>query len=80
LLRYSRAHFPRLAEDITAEVWLRVTRALDRFVGGEPEFRAWIFAIASNEIMIRLGGRLAGPRSCWLTPRRSTATGTTPET
>jgi RNA polymerase sigma-70 factor (ECF subfamily) len=51
LLRYSQAHAPRLAEDITAEVWLQVTRALDRFVGDEQEFRAWIFAIARNKII-----------------------------
>jgi RNA polymerase sigma-70 factor, ECF subfamily len=51
LLRYSQAHAPRLAEDITAEVWLQVTRALSRFVGDEQEFRAWIFAIARNKVI-----------------------------
>jgi RNA polymerase sigma-70 factor, ECF subfamily len=51
LLRYSQAHAPRLAEDITADVWLQVTRSLDRFVGDEQEFRAWIFAIARNKII-----------------------------
>jgi RNA polymerase sigma-70 factor, ECF subfamily len=51
LLRYSQAHAPRLAEDITAEVWLQVARALDRFVGDEQEFRAWIFAITRNKII-----------------------------
>jgi RNA polymerase sigma-70 factor (ECF subfamily) len=51
LLRYSQAHAPRLAEDITAEVWLQVTRALYRFVGDEQAFRAWIFSIARNKII-----------------------------
>jgi RNA polymerase sigma-70 factor (ECF subfamily) len=51
LLRYSQAHLPRLAEDITADVWLQVTRVLDRFVGDEQEFRAWIFTIARNKII-----------------------------
>jgi RNA polymerase sigma-70 factor (ECF subfamily) len=51
LLRYSQAHIPRLAEDITADVWLQVTRALDRFEGDEQEFRAWIFTIARNKII-----------------------------
>jgi RNA polymerase sigma-70 factor (ECF subfamily) len=51
LLRYSQAHAPRFAEDITAEVWLQVTRALYRFVGGEQKFRAWIFSIARNKII-----------------------------
>jgi RNA polymerase sigma-70 factor (ECF subfamily) len=51
LLRYSQAHAPRQAEDITADVWLQVTRSLDRFIGDEQEFRAWIFAIARNKII-----------------------------
>jgi RNA polymerase sigma-70 factor (ECF subfamily) len=45
LLRFSQAHVSSFAEDITAEVWLKVTRALRRFDGDEPGFRAWIFAI-----------------------------------
>jgi RNA polymerase sigma-70 factor (ECF subfamily) len=51
LLRYSQAHAPRLAEDIAAEVWLQVTRALYRFVGDEQQFRAWIFSIARNKVI-----------------------------
>lgn len=51
LLRYSQAQAPRLAEDITAEVWLQVTRALYRFVGDEQKFRAWIFSIARNKVI-----------------------------
>lgn len=51
LLRYLRVRCPRLAEDIASEVWLQVTRALDRFAGDEQEFRAWIFTIARNKII-----------------------------
>lgn len=32
-------------------MWLRVTRALGRFVGDEQEFRAWFFTIAWNKII-----------------------------
>jgi RNA polymerase sigma-70 factor (ECF subfamily) len=32
-------------------VWLQVTRALDRFVGEEQEFRAWVFSIARNKVI-----------------------------
>ncbi|HET6917966.1 MAG TPA: RNA polymerase sigma factor [Jiangellaceae bacterium] len=51
LLRYSQAHTSGHAEDITADVWLEVTRALHRFEGTEQGFRAWIFAIARNKII-----------------------------
>jgi RNA polymerase sigma-70 factor (ECF subfamily) len=33
------------------EVWLQVARAIDRFVGDEQEFRAWIFSIARNKVI-----------------------------
>lgn len=39
LLRYLRAVEPGAAEDIASDTWLEVTRRLDRFTGGEREFR-----------------------------------------
>jgi RNA polymerase sigma-70 factor, ECF subfamily len=51
LLRYSRANAPGHGEDITAEVWLEVTRALRRFDGDEQGFRAWVFTIARRKII-----------------------------
>jgi len=51
LLRYSRANAAGHAEDITAEVWLEVTRALRRFDGDEQGFRAWAFTIARRKII-----------------------------
>jgi RNA polymerase sigma-70 factor (ECF subfamily) len=51
LLRYSLAQAPSLAEDITAEVWIDVTRTLHRFHGNEQGFRGWVFAIARHKII-----------------------------
>jgi RNA polymerase sigma-70 factor (ECF subfamily) len=45
LLRYLRARDPREADDIAAQVWLEVARALPRFSGAEHELRALVFTI-----------------------------------
>jgi RNA polymerase sigma-70 factor (ECF subfamily) len=34
------------AFDVTSAVWLDVVRRLHKFVGGEGEFRAWVFTLA----------------------------------
>lgn len=34
--------------DLTSAVWVDVVRRLDTFVGGEPEFRAWLFTLARH--------------------------------
>jgi RNA polymerase sigma-70 factor (ECF subfamily) len=46
LLRYLRVIAPESAEDIAAETWVSVIRALDRFRGGEDAWRAWLFTTA----------------------------------
>jgi len=51
LLRYLRAADPDAAEDIASDTWLEVTRRLDRFSGGEQEFRAWLFTIARHRLI-----------------------------
>jgi len=51
LLRYLQAGDPDAAEDIASETWLEVTRRLDRFVGGEREFRGWLFTIARHRLI-----------------------------
>ncbi len=51
LLRYSWAQAPGHGEDISAEVWLEVSRALRRFDGDEQGFRAWVFTIARRKII-----------------------------
>ena len=48
LLRYLRVIAPDAAEDIASDTWLEVTRRLDRFSGGEREFRGWLFTIARH--------------------------------
>ena len=48
LLRYLRVRGDDSPEDLASETWMQVLRGLDSFVGGAPEFRAWLFAIARN--------------------------------
>lgn len=51
LLRYLKAGDPGAAEDIASDTWLEVTRRLDRFTGGEREFRGWLFTIARHRLI-----------------------------
>jgi RNA polymerase sigma-70 factor, ECF subfamily len=51
LLRYFLVATPSAAEDLASETWLGVIRGLDRFSGGEPAFRAWVFTIARHEVL-----------------------------
>ena len=51
LLRYFTVAAPAAAEDLASETWLGVVRGLDRFQGGEPAFRAWVFTIARHEVL-----------------------------
>jgi RNA polymerase sigma-70 factor (ECF subfamily) len=51
LLRYFAVAAPAAADDLASETWLGVVRGLDRFRGGEPAFRAWVFTIARHEVL-----------------------------
>lgn len=51
LLRYLRAVDPDAAEDVASDTWLEVTRRLDRFSGGERDFRGWLFTIARHRLI-----------------------------
>lgn len=51
LLRYLRAVEPGAAEDLASDTWLEVTRRLERFTGGEREFRGWLFTIARHRLI-----------------------------
>lgn len=51
LLRYLRAVEPGAAEDLASEVWLQAARGLERFRGGEDDFRAWLFTIARHRLI-----------------------------
>jgi RNA polymerase sigma-70 factor (ECF subfamily) len=48
LLRYLQVLAPGAAEDLAADTWIRVIRALSRFVGDERGFRAWVFTVARH--------------------------------
>ena len=46
--RYLWVLAPEAADDLSAETWLQVIKALRRFSGDERGFRAWLFTIARN--------------------------------
>ena len=46
LLRYARVIAPEAAEDVAADTWAHVVRALDAFRGDEASWRAWLFTTA----------------------------------
>ena len=51
LLRYLKVIAPEYAEDVAAETWTSVVRALDRFRGGEDSWRAWLFTTARRRVV-----------------------------
>src|SRR5215475_10901438 len=53
LLRYLWVAAGDAAEDLASEVWLEVARRIDRFRGGEPEFRGWLFTLARRKLIDR---------------------------
>jgi RNA polymerase sigma factor (sigma-70 family) len=48
---YLRARAEPDCEDLVAEVLMQVVRDLDRFQGGEDEFRAWVMTIAHHRLL-----------------------------
>ena len=48
LLRYFRGKGMADPEDLASTVWLEVANGLHRFQGGEPDFRRWLFTIATR--------------------------------
>ncbi len=50
LLRYLRIKAAPVAEDLAADIWLRVLRALPSFEGDEQGFRGWIYTTARNRL------------------------------
>lgn len=51
LLRYLHVVAPQTAEDIAAETWTHVVRALASFRGTEQNWRAWLFTTARRRII-----------------------------
>lgn len=48
LLRYFRAKRMPDPDDLASTVWVEVATSLDRFEGGEHDFRRWLFTIAAR--------------------------------
>ena len=46
LVRYLRVLAPDAADDLASEAWASIAARLDRFVGDESSFRAWVFVTA----------------------------------
>ncbi len=51
LLRYLVVKAAPVAEDLAADTWLRVLRALPSFEGDESGFRAWLYTTARNRMI-----------------------------
>jgi RNA polymerase sigma-70 factor (ECF subfamily) len=51
VLAYLRVREPNEAEDIAAQTWLEVARALTTFSGTEQNFRAFVFTIARRRLL-----------------------------
>jgi RNA polymerase sigma-70 factor, ECF subfamily len=60
LVRYLRVIAADIAEDVAAETWLRVLRALKGFRGDEQAWRAWVFTIC-RRLVIDERRRSKGP-------------------
>jgi RNA polymerase sigma factor (sigma-70 family) len=56
---YVRLRSPAEPDDVVSEVFLSAFSALDRFTGGEPDFRGWLFTIAARRVVddLRRRGR-----------------------
>ncbi len=64
LLRYLRVTVaPGAAEDVAGDTWLDVVAGLDRFSGGEMQFRAWLFTIARLRAIDAARARERRPRT-----------------
>jgi len=59
---YLRANGAAEPEDLTADVFMQVVSGLERFRGGEQQFRAWVFTIAHRRLVDDLRRRGRRPR------------------
>ena len=81
LLRYLRVTVaPGAAEDVAGDTWLDVVAGLDRFSGGEMQFRAWLFTIARHRAIDAARARERRPRTVPLAGSRAGERLTTPDT
>ena len=56
---YVRARSPAEVDDLVSEVFTSAFTSLDRFTGGEADFRGWLFTIAARRVVddLRRRGR-----------------------
>lgn len=81
LLRYLRVTVaPGAAEDVAGDTWLDVVAGLDRFSGGELQFRAWLFTIARHRAIDAARARERRPRTVPLAGSEAGERLTTPDT
>jgi RNA polymerase sigma-70 factor (ECF subfamily) len=52
IFRYCARRLPdrAAAEDVTSQVFLKMVKSFDRFMGDDTGFRCWLFRIACNEV------------------------------
>jgi RNA polymerase sigma-70 factor (ECF subfamily) len=50
LLRYLKIKAAPVAEDLAADIWLRILKALPSFEGDEQGFRGWLYTTARNRL------------------------------
>ncbi len=48
---YVRARSPAEPDDVVSEVFAAALTSLDRFTGGESDFRGWLFTIAQRRVV-----------------------------
>ena len=51
LASFFAARAPEAGEDLAAETWMGVARAINRFRGDEERFRSWLFTIAYRRLV-----------------------------
>jgi RNA polymerase sigma-70 factor (ECF subfamily) len=71
---YVRAHSPAEPDDVVSEVFTAAFTSLDRFTGGEPEFRAWLFTIARRRVVDDLRRRARRVETTSYDPERDART------
>lgn len=54
---YVRARSPAEPDDLVSEIFTSVFTSLDRFSGGEADFRGWLFTIAQRRVVDELRRR-----------------------
>lgn len=65
---YVRARSPAEPDDVVSEIFTSVFTSLDRFSGGEADFRGWLFTIAQRRVVDDLRRRSRRVETTTYTP------------